>query len=317
MRVLAQRLAQLAVVFLVVSFFTAGLMSLVPGKPEVIVIPFDQTGEQQQAFREANNLDEPLPVRWFEWAKDFLSGDMGNFYSATGGEAVATRFGESWPVSLSLIFYTQVVALAIAIPFAIWAAYRSGGWVDTVINTTAFALISLPSFAIALILTYYLGVKMGWLPTQGYVRLTEDPAEHFRSVAIPVMSLAAGQVAVYMRLLRSDLVATLQEDFILMARSKGISNGRVLWRHALRPSSLTLLTVTGLSMGNLIGGTLVVEYLLSIPGLGVLLGEAVLSRQYEALQSLVAIIAIVFVLINFAVDALYTVLDPRIRERSA
>jgi len=131
------------------------------------------------------------------------------------------------------------------------------------------------------------------------------------------MSLAAGQVAVYMRLLRSDLVATLQEDFILMARSKGISNGRVLWRHALRPSSLTLLTVTGLSMGNLIGGTLVVEYLLSIPGLGVLLGEAVLSRQYEALQSLVAIIAIVFVLINFAVDALYTVLDPRIRERSA
>ena len=226
MRVLAQRLAQLAVVFLVVSFFTAGLMSLVPGKPEVIVIPFDQTGEQQQAFREANNLDEPLPVRWFEWAKDFLSGDTGNFYSATGGEAVATRFGESWPVSLSLIFYTQVVALAIAIPFAIWAAYRSGGWVDKVINTTAFALISLPSFAIALILTYYLGVKMGWLPTQGYVRLTEDPAEHFRSVAIPVMSLAAGQVAVYMRLLRSDLVATLQEDFILMARSKGISNGR-------------------------------------------------------------------------------------------
>lgn len=317
MRALAQRLAQLAVVFLVVSFFTAGLMSLVPGKPETIVIPFDQTGEQQQAFREANNLDEPLPVRWFEWAKDFLSGDLGNFYSATGGEAVADRFGESWPVSLSLIIYTQLLALAVAIPLAIWAAYRSGGWVDKIINTTAFAFISLPSFAIALILTYYLGVKLGWLPTQGYVRLTEDPVEHFRSVAIPVLSLAAGQIAVYMRLLRSDLVATLQEDFILMAKSKGISNGRVLWRHALRPSSLTLLTVTGLSMGNLIGGTLVVEFLLSIPGLGVLLGESVLSRQYEALQSLVAIVAIVFVLINFAVDALYTVLDPRIRERTA
>ena len=304
-------------VFLVVSFFTAGLMSLVPGKPETIVIPFDQTGEQQQAFREANNLDEPLPVRWFEWAKDFLSGDLGNFYSATGGEAVADRLGESWPVSLSLIIYTQLLALAVAIPLAIWAAYRSGGWVDKIINTTAFAFISLPSFAIALILTYYLGVKLGWLPTQGYVRLTEDPVEHFRSVAIPVLSLAAGQIAVYMRLLRSDLVATLQEDFILMAKSKGISNGRVLWRHALRPSSLTLLTVTGLSMGTLIGGTLVVEFLLSIPGLGVLLGESVLSRQYEALQSLVAIVAIVFVLINFAVDALYTVLDPRIRERTA
>jgi hypothetical protein len=114
-----------------------------------------------------------------------------------------------------------VVSLAIAIPFAVWAAYRSGGWVDKVINTTAFGLISLPSFAIALILTYYLGVKMGWLPTQGYVRLSEDPAEHFRSVAIPVMRSRLGQIAVYMRLLRSDLVATLQEDFILMAKLQG------------------------------------------------------------------------------------------------
>jgi peptide/nickel transport system permease protein len=137
-----------------------------------------------------------------------------------------------------------------------------------------------------------------------------------KHVAVPVLALSLGQIAVYMRLLRSDLVATLQEDFILMAKSKGISNGRVLWRHALRPSSLTLLTVTGLSMGNLIGGTLVIEYLLGIPGLGVLLGEAVLTRQYEALQSLVAVVAIVFVLINFTVDALYSVLDPRIRERT-
>ncbi len=317
MRLLAQRVAQLLVVFVVVSFFTAALMSLVPGKPENLVIPFDQTGQLRQEFREANRLDDPLPVRWFFWAKGFASGDMGNFYSASGAEAVSGRFGESWPVSLSLILYTQVVALAVSIPLAIWAAYRSGRWIDKAINTTAFAFISLPSFAIALILTYYLGVKLGWFPTQGYTRLSEDPAEHFRSVAIPVMSLSAGQIAVYMRLLRSDLVATLQEDFILMARAKGISNSRVLWRHALRPSSLTLLTVTGLSMGNLIGGTLVVEFLFSIPGLGMLLGESVLSRQYEALQSMVAVIAIVFVLINFAVDALYTVLDPRIRERSA
>lgn len=317
MRVIGQRLAQLAVVFLVVTFFTSGLISLVPGRPELIVIPFDQTGEQQQAFREANNLDKPLPVRWYRWVKDFVGGDMGNFYSATGGEPVANRFGESWPISFSLILYTQLVALAISIPLAIWAAYRSGGWIDKVINTTAFALISLPGFAVALILTYFLGVKMRLLPTQGYTRLTENPVEHFKSVVIPVMALAAGQIAVYMRLLRSDLVATLQEDFILMAIAKGISNRRVLWRHALRPSSLTLLTVTGLSMGNLIGGTIVVEYLLGIPGLGLMLGEAVGYRQYEALQSLVAVIAIVFVLINFTVDFLYTVLDPRIRERSA
>ena len=318
MRLIAQRLVQLVVVFVVVTFFTAGLISLVPGKPEVLVIPFDNTPEQnlREDFREANNLDESLPVRWSEWAKNFASGDLGKFYSASGGEPVRNRFDESWPVSFSLILYTQVLALLVAVPLAVWAAYRSGGWVDKVINTMAFGMISLPSFALALILSYYLGVQFELLPVRGYTRFSEDIVEHFRSVAIPVLSLAAGQIAVYMRLLRSDLVATLQEDFILMAKSKGISNGRVLWRHALRPSSLTLLTVTGLSLGNLIGGTLVIEFLYGIPGLGVLLGETVLSRQYEALQSLVAVVAITFVLINFAVDALYTVLDPRMRERS-
>jgi peptide/nickel transport system permease protein len=133
----------------------------------------------------------------------------------------------------------------------------------------------------------------------------------------PVMALSLGQIAVYMRLLRSDLVATLQEDFILMAKSKGISNSRVLWRHALRPSSLTLLTVAGLSTGNLIGGALVVEALLRIPGMGSVIGEAILKRQYVALQSSVALIAIGFVLLNFLIDYLYQVLDPRIRERSS
>jgi len=141
--------------------------------------------------------------------------------------------------------------------------------------------------------------------------------EHFKSMVVPVIALSLGQIAVYMRLLRSDLVATLQEDFILMAKSKGISNARVLWRHALRPSSLTLLTVAGLNVGTLIGGTVVVEYLLGIPGIGLQLGQSIFARQYVKLQSLVALIAIVFVLINFLIDFLYTVLDPRIRERAS
>ncbi|WP_254126987.1 ABC transporter permease subunit [Aquihabitans sp. G128] len=185
------------------------------------------------------------------------------------------------------------------------------------LNTVMFGFISLPNFAVALTLSYFLGVKAGLVPAQGYTGPTENLVEHVKSMVVPVLALSLGQIAVYMRLLRSDLVATLQEDFILMAKSKGISNGRVLWRHALRPSSLTLLTVAGLNIGTLIGGTLVVEYLLGIPGLGVQVGEAIFARQYVQLQSLVAIIAISFVLINFLVDFLYTVLDPRIRERSA
>jgi peptide/nickel transport system permease protein len=317
MKTFGRRLLQLTVVFVAVTFFTVLLISMVPGKPEVVVIPFDDQEETQRTkFREDNNLDEPLVTQWFLWAKDFVRGDFGNYYTSTGTSPVSDRIGAALPVSLLLILYVQVFSLAVAIPLAVWAAYRSGTRQDKLLNAGAFGCISLPGFAVVLILTYLLGVNMDLIPTEGYVRISDDPYEHFRSMVAPVLALSIGQIAVYMRLLRSDLVSTLQEDFILMAKAKGISNSRVLWRHALRPSSLTLLTVAGLSMGNLIGGALVIEALLRIPGMGSVIGEAVLKRQYVALQSSVALIAIFFVLLNFLIDYLYSVLDPRIRERA-
>jgi peptide/nickel transport system permease protein len=318
MRLLARRLLQLGVVFVVVTFFTVWLISLVPGDPAVVVIPFDDPQETQRtAFREENNLDRPIPVQWALWAKGFVTGDLGNYYTSTGMSPVSDRIGSALPISLLLILYVQVFSLLVAVPLAVWAAYKSGSRMDKLLNAGAFGCISLPGFATVLILTYYLGVQMDLLPTDGWVPLSDGIVEHFKHAAIPVFALSLGQIAVYLRLLRSDLVATLQEDFILMAKAKGISNSRVLWRHALRPSSLTLLTVAGLSVGTLIGGALVVEFLMRIPGMGFLIGEAVLSRQYIALQSAVALIAIAFVLLNFLIDYLYTVLDPRIRERSS
>ena len=166
-------------------------------------------------------------------------------------------------------------------------------------------------------LAYYVGVELGWLPVSGYVKPSEDFVEHLRRMAMPAISLAVGQIAVYMRLLRSDMIATLQEDFITMAKSKGVSPRRVLWRHALRPSSLTLLTVAGLNVGTLIGGAVIIEVIFSMPGMGTLLYEAIQARQYVALQSIVAIVAIGYVLVNFIVDILYSVLDPRIRHARA
>jgi peptide/nickel transport system permease protein len=319
MKDLGSRLLQLSVVFVVVTFFTVALMSLVPGKPENLVIPYDGTAEQTQReqFRKENDLDQPLVIRWARWAGRFVTGDMGKLYTSTGNNPVSEKVKDAAPISALLILYTQVLALAVAIPLAVLAAYRSGRWVDKIISGMAFSFLSLPGFAVALILSYFLGVKLNWVVTTGYNPLGDGLVLHLKSVAVPVIALALGQIAVYMRLLRSDLVATLQEDFILMAKSKGISNGRVLWRHALRPSSLTLLTVVGLNVGNLIGGTIVVEALFSIPGMGMQIAYAILARQYVALQSYVALIAIFFVLLNFLVDYLYTVLDPRIRERRA
>jgi peptide/nickel transport system permease protein len=313
-RALLRRLLQLVVVIVVVTFFTSMLTALLPGDPTSLIAPF-ATEQQREDLRESMGLDKDVVTRYGEWATSFFTGDLGEYYAGAGlrGDPVYSRAKSALPKSLLLILYTQIVTLMIAVPLGVLTAYRAGTWVDRWSNTIAFGLIAIPSFVLAAILKLYIGVEWGWLPTIGWVDLGDDVVEHFRRVALPVMVLAVGQIAVYARLLRTDMVATLQEDFILMAKSKGITNGRILWRHALRPSSLTLLTVAGLNIGALLSGALIVEIIFNIGGMGSLIFDALSRRQYIALQSLVAIVAIVYVLINFVVDLLYTVLDPRIR----
>lgn len=319
MPIVVRRLIQLVVVFVVVTFFTVSLISLIPGKPEQVIIPFG-TNAQREALRQQLGLDQPIWVQWWKWVTGFVRGDMGNLYTSTGTRPVWGEIRPAIPVSLALMIYSQIVSLLIAIPLGVIAAYKAGKLTDRAINVIASAMIAVPSFAVALLLSNYVGVQLGWVPPSGYTPLFgsgSNVADHFKRMVIPVASLALAQIAVYMRLLRTDMVATLQEDYILMAKSKGISDRRILWRHALRPSSLTLLTVAGLNVGSLIGGSIVIEYLLNIPGLGYQLGYAINARQYVMLESLVAMIAIGYVLINFFIDFLYTVLDPRIRERNS
>ncbi|TMK67611.1 MAG: ABC transporter permease [Actinobacteria bacterium] len=220
----------------------------------------------------------------------------------------------------------QAVVL-FAIPLGVLTAYRAGTRTDRSVTTSSFALIALPNFVLGLLLSYIVGVKLKWLPVGDYHGGWLDPlfgagrdtniGEHIRDMVLPAITLAAGQIAIYMRLLRSDMVATLQENFILMAKSKGISNRRILWRHALRPSSLTLLTVAGLNVGTLIGGSIVVEVIFQIPGMGKQIFDALASREYVELQGFILVLATVFVLVNFLVDVLYLVLDPRIRRARA
>ena len=316
MRILLRRLLHLLVVLFCVTLFVALLTSMLPGDPVDAIAGF-ASEEQKDELRDELGLDDPLPVRYGRWISGFVTGDLGNYYSISGGRPVMDRVTDSLPVSLQLMLYAQVLALVVAIPAGVITAYRAGSRGDRVANATAFGMLAIPNFALALVLAYYVGVELGWLPVSGYVKPSDDLVEHIRRMAMPAISLAVGQIAVYMRLLRSDMIATLQEDFITMAKSKGVSPRRVLWRHALRPSSLTLLTVAGLNVGTLIGGAVIVEVIFSLPGIGTLLFEAISARQYIALQSLVAIIAVGYVLVNFLVDVLYAVLDPRIRHARA
>ena len=316
MPLILRRLVHLVVVLFFVTLFVALLTAMLPGDPVDAIAGFGSP-EQKDALRENLGLDDPVWQQYGRWIGDFVTGDLGGYYSVTGERPVMDRVRDSLPVSLQLMVYAQVLALVIAIPAGVITAYKAGHAADKAANATAFGMLAIPNFALALVLAYYVGVEFGWLPVSGYVKPSEDLVEHIRRMILPTVALAVGQVAVYMRLLRSDMIATLQEDFITMAKSKGVSPRRVLWRHALRPSSLTLLTVAGLNVGTLIGGAIIVEVIFSMPGMGTLLYEAIQARQYIALQSLVALIAVGYVLVNFLVDVLYAVLDPRIRHARA
>lgn len=328
MRTLLRKVGQLVLVVIVVTFLTQVLVGFIPGDVAEIVTrcnPKPTTDSEtsrtqakvcadaQAAIRKEAHLDRNTFVRYGYWLKDFVQGDFGKRYNGPQSSLeVRPQVGRALPVSLEIMFWAQFVALLVSIPLGVLAAYRQGKLPDKLISSASFALLSMPGFALAFILSYYLSSKLKWLPS-GYFAWDKGTAQHLKSLVIPVISLAAGQLAVYLRLLRSDLVTTLQQDFIAMAKAKGLKPGRILWRHALRPSSLTLLTVAGLQTGALIGGALVVEFIFSIPGMGQLIGTAIGTRQVIELQSYVAVVAIVFVLVNFLVDYLYSLLDPRIR----
>jgi peptide/nickel transport system permease protein len=310
MRTVALRLVQLIVVLIAVTFFSFSLLKMIPGDPIDTLKPF-ATPEQKAEIRAELGLDEPFFTQYWNWLKDFARGDPGRDYAS--GEPLKTGIGQALPVTLQLILYAQVLALSVALPLGILTAYKAGSRFDRVSNMSAFGLLAMPNFVLALILIYYLGVQSDIFPTQQYIPFGQDIGEHFKHMFLPALSLAVGQVAIYMRLLRSDMIQTLQEDFITMAKAKGLTDRRILLRHALRPSSFSLLTVAALNVGALIGGAVLIEFVFQLPGMGLKLVQAITTRQYVAVQAYVALIAVAYVVFNALVDVLYSVLDPRIR----
>jgi peptide/nickel transport system permease protein len=307
---------RLVVVLLLVSFGIFLLVRLLPGDPVERIIPYGLDVEAERAeLREELGLDQPMLGQYVDWLSRLLRGDLGTDYVTR--TPVSTSLASSLPVTLQLLLYAQILALLVAVPLGVLTAYKARSRLDRVTSTTAFGMLAVPDFVLGLYLAYFVGAQLGWLPAGGYTRPGDDLGEHLRSMALPTISLAAGQVAVYLRLLRSDMISTLQESFVTVARSKGLTDRYVLWRHALRPSSLTLLTVAGLNVGTLVGGAVVIENLFSLPGIGTQVYRAIIGQQYVVLQSYVAVIAVSYVLINFVVDLLYTVLDPRIRDARA
>jgi peptide/nickel transport system permease protein len=314
--VVVRKLAAIVPVLLAVSFLTFLMMSLLPGCVECQILGPDAMDERAlAAVREDLRLDDPLPVRYVAWLGDAVTGDLGRSYYTR--QEVTDAIVERLPVTVEIVVVSMLMSLVVSIALGMVSAYRAGGLFDRLVTGATFGLLAVPNFMMGLLLIYLFAVSWGWLPATGWTPLTENPVDNARSVLMPALALAIGQIAVFTRLLRTDMIATLQEDHVLLARAKGLSTSRILLRHALRPSSFSLLTVSALTVGTLLGGAVIVEQLFALPGIGRLLFDAIFQRDLMIVQGVVLVITVGFVVINALVDILYAVLDPRLRTGSA
>jgi peptide/nickel transport system permease protein len=315
-KMIAGRLTRLALTLLIVSFVTFVGVNVLPGDAINALIPIDaqQDREFVEQVREEWGLNDPMIVRYGRWLGNAVQGDLGD--SIVTGRPVTDEIIHRLPITLEIMFVAVGLSLLLAIPLGLLSAYREGRRPDRVISGVAQLGLSMPVFVTGLILIYFFALKVHWFPATGWNRLSNGIGPNLKTVALPAISLAITEAAVYTRVLRSDVIATLKENYILSARAKGLTDRYILFRHGLRPSLLTLVTVVGLSIGTLIGGTLVVEYLFAIPGLGRRIFSAIYQRDFMMVQGITVLITAFYVIVNTVVDLSYMVVDPRIRRTS-
>jgi len=305
-------LLRLIATLLAVTFLTFAMVALIPGDAVDSILG---TGPREpgveERIREELNLDDPFLVRYFTWLGDAITGDLGD--SFVTDQPVADTISQRVPVTAQLAIMAILIAVLVAIPVGVLGAYKQSKWQDSTTSAAVQIALSIPNFIVGIFLIWLVAVQWDLLPASNWNRLSDGISANLQTSIMPALALALGTMAVFSRLIRSDMIRTLQEDFILSARSKGLSDRYILFRHALRPSSLSLMTIVGISFGGLLGGTVVIETLFAIPGLGFSLINAINGRDILLIQGITVFIAVMFIIINTVVDLLYAVLDPRIR----
>jgi peptide/nickel transport system permease protein len=309
LRQLAWRALYLIGVLIAATILTSLLISLLPGNPAFTILGRGATPSAVARIDSSLHLNEPFFARYGDWLWGLLHGNFGTSYLT--GKSVAGSLAQRIPVTLEEIALSQIIALVVSIPLGVWSAYRPGGKFDRAVTTGVFFFLAMPVFVLGILLTLALAVHVKVFPAGGFTPLSQNPWQNLHDLLLPALTLAAGALAGYVRVLRAEMISTLQQDYISVARSKGLSVGYILRKHAFRSSAFTLLTIVGLNIAGLIGGAVVVEQIFSIPGVGSYLVSSILQRDYIAVQGAVVVIAVAFVLVNFAVDVTYSLLDPR------
>lgn len=311
LRYVVQRLVAIVVILFVVSMGSFYLIHLIPGDPAVIILGSGATPQTIAKLNAQLGLDKPLWQQYFVWIGNVLRGNLGT--SFVSGVPIRTTIGSALPIDAEMILISQVMALGAAVPLAFRAARKPGGILDRITTGSSFFLLSLPGYVAITLLVDLLALHWNVPYTAPYLYTPGgDWVTNFYILILPSFVLALGSFVVYFRVLRSDLIATYQEDFITMARSKGLSRRRIVWRHAFRPSSIAFLGTAGLVVSGLVAGTFIVEFLTGIPGMGWQLITAIGESDYLLIQGIVLTVATIVVLINFFIDLLFGFIDPRI-----
>ena len=306
-----KRLVSTLPVMAVVGLFVFSLLYIAPGDPAAIIAGDQATPDDIARIRAGLGLDRPFLVRFAEWGLNMLQGDLGT--SIFTGQPVIYLINQRIAPTLSLMLVTFVFAVTVAVPIGVLAAWKAGTWIDRLVSTFAVLGFSVPSFVVGYVLAYIFALQLNWFPVQGYTPLSEGFGPWLGNLVLPAVTLGFVYIALIARITRATMLDVLQQDYMRTARAKGLGKGAILFLHALKNASVPIVTVIGIGIALVIGGAVVTESVFAIPGLGRLTIDAILRRDYPVIQGLVLLFSFIYVLINLAIDLVYTVLDPRIR----
>jgi peptide/nickel transport system permease protein len=310
-RFLLRRFAGAVVVLLLVSLMTFALIWLVPGDPASAFLDASATPEQIARLRVALGLDKPLPLQMVDWYGRVLRGDLGQ--SILLNRSVAAALVERLPVTLSLAACALAFAVIFGVAAGTVAAVNHNRWPDQLVMTTALFGLSVPEFWLGLVLILTFAVQLGWLPTGGFVPIAQSPTGWLRTILLPALTLGLVQVGFIARMARASMLEALNQDFVRTADAKGLSRFDVVVRHGLPNALIPIMTVIGIVAGALLGGTVIIEQVFSIPGVGRLIIGAIAARDFPVMQGGLLFLALIYLSVNLTVDILYAVVDPRVR----
>jgi len=283
----------------------------IPGDPAQVLAGAEAPPEVVASLRHQWGLDQPIYVRYGVWMANIARGNLGESYFSH--QTVLRLVGRAFPVTFELALLALIVAVAIAIPTGIISAVRPSSWFDLGATAVGFIGLSIPGFWLGIMLIYLFGAQLRWLPAGGFTPLSQGLPANLRSMILPAIALGTFASTQLMRYLRAGMLDVLNADYIRTARAKGLAAAMVLVRHAMRNAMIPFMTVLGVQMGYLLGGTVITESVFALPGIGRLVLNAILNRDYQVAVGIILLIAAAFVLVNLVVDLLYPVLDPRVR----